>query len=327
MDGANHPAMVTLRQRTASDWKHRFGISARLLPPQFPNRYPGTQGWAMLPATDGSLVLDLTGQSIITTALLLTDLQIWQQRHTAVPFVLVPPDALAQQRLIAAAQVPSVVVHADQPEVLARWLAAPVQVGVTPTWVGLTPPALPARSPHFVALFAALSRAEHIHQAATWCAMSGRRAYRLLADSARRLTIPPAPWRHPRQWVRLICQGLAQRRPTSAPRSASEVSMHGLDRIAAMLCGCTLERLTSWGTSITLTLVEPRQGNLTCCCKQAMILDDSAASLNLHARPMHARTIDWVDVLHDRTLCLYFPDHQCLRLRLHSAQFERLPSP
>jgi hypothetical protein len=278
----------------------------------------------MLPVTDGPLVVDLSGQSIIATALLLTDLQAWQRQHAAAPLLLVPREAIAPQRLIAAANLPAVVLPSEQPDLLARWLAAPVQLGPEPIWLDLAPPASPARSPHFVALFAALSRAESIPQAAAWCAMSGRRAYRLLADSARRLTIPPAPWRLPCQWVRAICQALAHRQPPSIPLHSSEVSMHGFDVIAATLCGCTIERLMTCGTTITLALTEPRQGAITCRCEQATILDEPAAYAGLHARPAHARTIDWVDVLPDQTLLICFPDQTSLRLRLRTAQFERV---
>jgi hypothetical protein len=101
------------------------------------------------------------------------------------------------------------------------------------------------------------------------------------------------------------------------------MDFHGLDVIAATLCGCRIERLTRCGTTLTLALVEPRQGAITCRCEQATILDDPCTYVAIHTRPAYARTIDWVDILPDQTLLICFPDQTSLRVQLRTAEFAR----
>lgn len=164
------PALITVQPTAAIEVLHRHDARPLVLPPQPPRSVPTAHGWEMLPATTGPLIVDFTGQSIIHTAMRVTDLQFWQRRHQQIPIVLVPEAALAQQRVIAAADVRAVVLPTEQPAMLARWLHAPVVIGAEPVWVGLTPPPSPTASSQFVPLFAARSRAASVAQAATWCA-------------------------------------------------------------------------------------------------------------------------------------------------------------
>jgi hypothetical protein len=325
MQDTCQPALVTLQRHAARADARSLDGFMRVLAPQPPERQPGPQGWAVLPAANGPLAVDFTGQGMIGTAMLLTDLRSWIHAQPYTPLLLVPSQALALQRLIAAAHLPAIVVSAEQPDRAWDWLAAPLQVDPAPVWVGLPPPEPPATTVAFVDLFAALSRADTVAQAAAWSALSARRAYRVLAASAQRLAIPAAPWRIPSQWVRALARGLTRRDPNPLPHPSSEVAMdfHGLDVIAATLCGCRIERLTRCHTTLILDLVEPRQGALICTCADARILDDPAMIADLPMRPAYARTIDWVDVLPDQSLLICFPDQTSLRVQLRTAQFAR----
>ncbi len=232
------PALITVQPTAAVQALQQHDARPLVLPPQLPCSAPTAHGWEMLPATTGPLIVDFTGQSIIHTAMLMTELQLRQRRQQQIPILLVPEAALAQQRVLAAADLRAVIVPTDQPQLLARWLHAPVVIGAEPVWVGLTPPPAPTASPHFVPLFAALSRAASVAQAAAWCALSARRAYDVLAESARRLALPTVRWRLPGHWVGALCRALVQRPDPPTPTSL-EVSMdfRGFDVITATLCG------------------------------------------------------------------------------------------
>lgn len=318
------PALITVQPTATVQTLQRHAARPLVLPPQPPRSAPTTQGWEMLPATTGPLLVDFTGQSIIHTAMLLTDLQLRQRRQQQIPILLVPETALAQQRVLAAADLRAIIVPTEQPEMLTRWLHAPVVVGAEPVWVGLTPPAAPAHSPHFVPLFAALSRAANVAQAAAWCALSARRAYDVLADSAHRLALPTARWRLPGHWVGALCRALVQHANPPTPASL-EVSMdfRGFDVIAATLCGCVIEQIQRSGRALRMVLHEPRQGRMTLVCRDATLDDNHGILATLTQRPEAARTIDWVDVLPDFALQICFPDQTELTLRTSHAVFER----
>lgn len=324
IDHSQRPAVITVQPTAAVRPMQWHDVRPLVLPPQSPCSAPTAHGWEMLPATTGPLIVDFTGQSIIYTAMLLTDLNLRQRRQQQIPILLVPEAALAQQRVIAAADLRAIIVPTDQPTMLERWLHAPVVVGTEPIWVGLTPPAAPAHSPHFVPLFAALSRAANVAQAATWCALSARRAYDVLAESAHRLALPAVRWRMPGHWVGALCRALVQRADPPTPASL-EVSMdfRGFDVIAATLCGCVIEQIHRSGTTLRIVLHEPRQGRMTLVCRDATLDDEYGVLATLTQRPEAARTIDWVDVLPDFALQICFPDQTELTLRTSHAVFER----
>jgi hypothetical protein len=325
------PDLLTLAPERLLPRLREGGVDPRLLAWQQARRQPDHGWWGVLPVLRERVIIDLTYQSAIGVAMTLTDLVLVQRSFGVTPIVIVPHDAYAAQRLITSARLSAIAVATDTPaSTIARWLEAPVQIAEV-AWVGITPPTSPSRSTHFVPLLAALARATSVQEAADWCALSRRRAYEVLADASERLCLLHRSWRTTQQWVSALSRAVATSpRPVGQPESnreayrkeqRMEATFRPFDVIAANLCDCVVDQIHVQGERITLDLDEPRMGALTLVCKDSAIVN-AADYADFAQRPVWARKINWVDVLDDNTLQLYFANGTNLALRTQVATFE-----
>jgi hypothetical protein len=307
------------------------GIVPRALAWQPTLRQPSRGRWGSLPHISGSPIIDLSYLSVCDVAMTLVDLRQEQCASSLVPFILVPGHSVALHRLIAASRLTAFVSATTAPaDLLARWLTSPLVLPEGLVWVDLAPPDHSVRSPHSVALLAALSRAETIEQAARWCALSRRRAYEVLATVAEQLDLPPRPWRSTRLWTASLVHALT--RPAVRPLAVAslphkltkEPAMNAqrFDVVAAMLCGCVIEAIHQQGTRVTLDVDEPRLGRMTLICEDATFLSPSSDYADFTRRAVWQRKVDWADLVESDVFAIYFASGDQLMLHMRSAAFE-----
>ncbi len=113
---------------------HGYGVVVRRLALQ--------EGPDLLPAVEPPLLVDLAGQSLDDTARLLLALQARQRRNDIIPHLLVPRDAIGQQRLIACLPgLRAAILDRADSATLAAWLWVPLNLAPGQAWVNVPQPA------------------------------------------------------------------------------------------------------------------------------------------------------------------------------------------
>jgi hypothetical protein len=305
------PAVLGLAPQRLASELHPLGIKPHLLTYQPAARQPERGRWQLLPALRTPLLIDCRLQGVITTAMLLNDLQ--REQRTIAPCFIVAHRDLAIQRLLALSNLRGVVFAGELPiDTLSQWLTGSIEPLKDLVWVGLEPPAMPLQGTHLVPLLAALAHAESVPQAAYWCNLSPRRAYEILATSANALRLPRHARRQARQWAGAFNRALGSRQP----QQETIMENNSLEIIAATLCGCIIERIHITGTTITFTLDEPRQGCLTLTCTDAVLLNAPDEYADFSERSAWERRIDWADLAAEDVIAIYLADETHLLLRL-----------
>lgn len=211
---AEHPQLLSLHAARVEEL-YRAGITPRLLALQAPLPHPQPdRGWGMVPPIDSSPLVDLSGMAANLITTLLVDLLALQRQRALAPFLLVPPDSLQAQRLIAGSPLACIVAPADAPIAIAYWAGVsasfhPDQQHAHQLWIELPAPPPPYLDARLLPLLAALDQTVHFNEAAAWCRIEPSDAYALLRESCRALDVP-TDWGDAHVWAALLYDALAR---------------------------------------------------------------------------------------------------------------------
>lgn len=318
-------ALLTLQPQRHLSRLEIAGLRPKLLAFQPALSRPERGRWQLLPPAPPGLIVDLAGLGVIATAMLIADLQHEPALSDRRLVFLIPETQLAARRLLAMSALPAIVIPADAPSSLVhQWLTAPLPAVYQTVWVDIPLPPVMAATQHLVPLLAALAHADTVPEAATWCHLSGRRAYELLTACARQMRLPSRARRRARRWASDLNRALLSL-PPDIPEPKKEPCMdsHPFEVIAANLCGCVIERIHAAGNTLTLEVEEPRQGRLMLHCQGATLLNPPEEYADLAERSSWERRVDWADIVAEDIIALYLADERCLMLCLSAGRFER----
>jgi len=186
-----------------------------------PYDVPTPHGWGVLDTQmpqqyTAPMLLDLTRQDRLQSIMGLHDLQILQRRRCEIcPLLVVDPEDWCCIRMVSVSSVRAVVAPYTQ---VAPAIAAMAELAVTPTsdesqqiWGGaLQRPFTPHLSGDFVAIIPALSRAQTLDIAASWCYMSTRSLKRRLYLLRDLYQLRLFQRTEPREWAQTLLDWLSK---------------------------------------------------------------------------------------------------------------------